>query len=390
MEFGTFRSQTRIVHGVGSSCRTGTEALELGMKKILILTDPIIRKVGCTKEIEVGLKDEGIPYIIYDHVSVDPGIEEVEHVVTLVQGEGIDGIIAVGGGSVICCAKAVALLLTNPGDLREFEGRFKADVPLFPLICVPTTAGSGSEVSPNFLISDKEKNWKMTFFGDYYAKLAILDPLLLKSLPSGPAINASLDALTHAIEAYLSNQSSLFSDALALQAASLIYKNIVESSLTDDIDAKHTVLIASTMANIACGNAGLTLVHAVTYGLPELEHGFACGVMLPYVMEFNRTACIERMADLAIAFGCEPYGKSKDELSIECIEKIKELYQKLSFVDQLPDKVDRNNISEIIEGTLNAPMIHFNIRQPSKSDIKLMIESAFDGWRGNEVEESVL
>lgn len=381
MSIGTFRSYTRILHGIGSSCRTGIEANNLGMKKVLLVTDPIIRKAGCTTEIEIGLQDEGIPYIIYDNVGIDPGTTEVEQGVKLVRKEGIDGIIAVGGGSVLCCAKGIALLLANPGDLREFEGRFKAAAPLFPLICLPTTAGSGSEVSPNFLISDKERNWKMTFFGEYYAKLAILDPLLLRSLPSGPAINASLDALTHAVEAYTSNQASLLSDAMALNAASTLYHNIVDASLTDSIDSKYSMLVASSMANIACGNAGLALVHATTYGLPELEHGYACGIMLPYVMEFNRPATVNKMANLAVAFGCSDHQKSKEQLSFECIDKLKELYEKLSFSDRLPSKLEGKNIEQIVEGILDAPMLKFNPRQPDRQDVQNMIEAAFIGYR---------
>lgn len=381
MAIGIFRSNTRIVHGIGSSYKAGKEAKQLGMDKVLIITDPIIRKAGCTKEIEISLKEEGIPYLVHDQVSVDPGIEQVELGVQLVQKEGITGLIAVGGGSVLCCAKGVALLLNNPGDLRDYEGRYKASAPLFPLIALPTTAGSGAEVSPNFLISDHERHWKMTLFGDYYPAVAILDPLLLRTLPSGPAMNASLDALTHAIEAYLSNQASMISDSLALHSAAKIYENIIASSLTDDMDAKYAVLVSSAMANMACGNAGLGLVHGVTYGMPDLEHGYACGIMLPFVMEYNRPACVDRMAQLAVAFGSEAKGKSNEELSFEAIHRVKELYKKLSFPDRLPEnKISRSQLFEIVNGTLNAPTIPLNIRQPTRPEMEQLIESAFEGW----------
>jgi len=297
---------TVIRHGYNSAAQVGAEVKRLRAKKVLIVSDKGVSGAGLLDPITQSLEGARVPFVVFDDVEVDPGTATVHKGVKLLQNEGCNIVVVVGGGSPVCAAKGIALVATNGGAITDYEGIGKYKRPPLPVIAIPTTAGAGSEVSPMFIITDESRNYKMSVGGPAcYPTVAILDPFLLRNIPFWPAVNAGLDALTHAVEACWTNLSTPFTDSIALGAISLMMENLAPMVLTGDLEAKNKQLLASTMANVACGNARLGLVHALSQplGAYHLAHGYANGIMLPYVMEFNLPACEEKLAAMAIAMG---------------------------------------------------------------------------------------
>jgi alcohol dehydrogenase len=251
------------------------------------------------------------------------------------------------------------------------------------VIGVPTTAGSGSEVSPTFLITNEEKNIKMAIGSDIgYPPTAILDPNLLRSLPARQAIWSGLDALSHAIESLCTNLSTPLTDAIALRAIQMMFQNLAPAAFTDNMEAKSKQLLASTMANIACGNAKLGLVHAFSFpfGNLHIPHGLACGLMLPFVMEFNLPACQEKFAEMAIAIGENP-NYSVDQLAYRAIERVKKLYKELSFPSRVTEKeVPKDKFDQIVKEAATQSQMRFNIRRANEKDLAWILEKAYQGF----------
>jgi alcohol dehydrogenase class IV len=220
----------------------------------------------------------------------------------------------------------------------------------------------------------------MTITGsDCYPDVAILDPTALISLPKNPAIYAGYDALVHACEAIHSLRASLITDTLAYSAIVTLMGSIARGTLTMDIHDKHTQLVGSTMANMACGNASLGLVHAMGTAMSEynLPHGYKNGILLPYIMEFNLPVCRKKYEHILYELGCD---SSRAEL---LIDKVKAMYIDTDFVDRLPaDKVPINAIPHLTEIVAKHPFPKFNIRKVTEFDIKEIYEKAFKGWKG--------
>jgi alcohol dehydrogenase len=292
--------------------------------------------------------------------------------------------VVVGGGSPVCAAKGIALLATNGGSIADYEGVGKYKHPPLPVIAIPTTAGAGSEVSATFIITDEKRNYKMAIGGSAcLPEVAILDPLLLRNIPFWPAVNAGMDALTHAVEACWTNHSTPLTDCIAYGSISLIMENLAPMVLTEDLEAKNKQLLGSTMANIACGNAKLGLVHALSQplGAYHLAHGYANGILLPFVMEFNLPACEEKLALMAIAMGEDRTGYTQGELAQRAIWRVKDLYLSLGFPNKLDEKeVDPKEIPEMVKRVMTRPQKKFNIRKSTEKDLTLLYEKAFQGW----------
>ena len=348
----TFYLPTKLVHGAGSTRETGKEFKALGSTKALVVTDKGVRGAGLVEGILGSLQDSGIPYAIFDEVEEDPGGATVAKGATLAVQEKCDGIVVVGGGSPICAGRGIGVVVTNGGKIRDYAGLNMASKPPLPLIAIPTTAGSGAEVSQFIVLKDEELHTKMVAGSPlYFPKVAILDPLLLQGLPFRQFVASGVDALGHAIEAYLTTLCTPITDAWALQAVGMIYHNLRPAATSDDLDAKEACLIGSTLANMACGNARLGLVHTMTTpleGMFKMAHGMAVGTLLPYVMEFNLPAAQERFADLAETMGEPAEGRSLTELAPAAITAIKRLYVDLGFPRKYTDaEFDRKAIPQV-------------------------------------------
>lgn len=331
-----FELPTRIRFGAGVVKSVGEEARSLGAEHILIITDPGIVKAGIVDRILEVLKEEGYKNTeIFDGVEPNPRDTTVHKAYELAKSLGTDLLISVGGGSSIDTAKAVGALLEHGGQIKDYEFT-DAEVltkPITPLIAVPTTVGTGSEVTCWSVITDTERHFKMTVGGHFaFPKVALVDPELVATLPAGIVASTGMDALTHAIEGYTANSSEPVSDAYGLYAIELIAGNLREAALTNSKTAKANMLLGSMMAGICFGSSNVAAVHSMAEalgGLYDTPHGIANAMLLPIVMEFNYVADYEKFSRIAIAMGEKADGCTKDELAHKAVLAVKKLNQDL-------------------------------------------------------------
>ena len=396
----SFYLPTKLVHGVNSVQETGKEFRNLGATKALVVTDKGVKSAGLVEGVIDSLKKIGIPYVIFEDVEEDPGGVTVGKGAEVASKEKCDGIVVIGGGSPICAGRGIGVVVTNGGKIKDYAGLNKASKPPLPLIAIPTTAGSGAEVSQFIILKDEEQHTKMVVGSPmYFPKVAILDPMLLRGLSFWQSVVSGIDALSHAIEAYFTTMTTPVTDPWALQAVRLIYENLRPAATSDDLDAKEACLIGSSIANMACGNARLGLTHAMTIpieGMFKVPHGVAIGIVLPHVMEFNLPAGLQRFAWLARAIGEPDAGRSLKDLAASAIAAIKSLFADLSFSRKFLDsQVDRKAIPQmakmIMEGLygvydpskeypLNAILPSVNIRKATMKNVIEIYEKSFEGW----------
>jgi alcohol dehydrogenase len=381
----SFHLPTKLVHGFNAVGQLGKEARRLGVTKALIVTDAGVKGAGLLDPGIKSLQSEGIPAIVFDEVEMDPGTKTVARGINLFRSEGCNGVVVVGGGSPMCAGKGIALVAANGGSIADFEGNEKYKVPPLPVIGIPTTAGAGSEVSSTFIITDEKRNYKMAIGG---AKVcpdtAILDPVLLLNIPFWPGVNAGMDALSHAVGACCTNEATPITDALALTSIGLMMKHLAAHVLTSDLESKNQQLIASVMANMACGNARLDLIHALSHplGSHHMPHGLANGILIPYVMEFNLPVCEDKFAQMALVMGESGTGMTVRELARKAIERVKSLFLEVGFPDRIPqDKVDKKDIPDMVKQAMTRPMTRFNRRKSTEKELTEIYLKAFEGWR---------
>jgi len=325
-----FRTTRRILFGSGAVEKIGTEAQLLKAKKVLIITDTGVIKAGLLGNIEKSLQAVGLPFVIFDGVEPDPRIEVVEKSVEKAKKEGIDLIIGFGGGSSLDIAKVTSIMITNTGKIDSFFGIDLVPNPGVPVILIPTTAGTGSEVTPIAILSDtKEKLKKGIVSPTLFPEVAILDPKLTIGLPPSVTAFTGMDALTHAIESYSSINATDLSDLLAYKAMELLSKNLrMAYAHGENLAARSCVLEGSLLAGIAFANAGVGAVHAFAYPLGgefHLAHGLTNTLMLPYVMRYNILGCPGKFAQMAKAFGERVEGISElvgAEIAVRFIERL--------------------------------------------------------------------
>ena len=284
-------------HGAGAVKEIATVIKSGNYKKVLVCSDPDLLKFGVTKKVTDVLDENGIPYDIYSDIKPNPTIENVTHGVEAFKASGADVIVAVGGGSSMDTAKAIGIIATNPefSDVRSLEGVAPTKHKSAPIIAVPTTAGTGSEVTAFSVITDHSRDYKLTVFSyELLPEYAILDPELLISAPASVAAACGIDAFIHAEEAYISTAASPFSDAMAEKAMELIGKNIRRFvARRTDLEAAEAMLTGSLFAGIAFSYARLGNVHAMSHPVSaffDVPHGVANAVLLPVIAEYNALA----------------------------------------------------------------------------------------------------
>jgi len=325
-----FRTTRRILFGPGAVEKIGVEAQLLKAKKVFIITDTGVIQAGLLGNIEKSLQAVGLPFVIFDGVEPDPRIEVVEKSVEKAKKEGIDLIIGFGGGSSLDIAKVTSIMITNTGKIDSFFGIDLVPNPGVPVILIPTTAGTGSEVTPIAILSDtKEKLKKGIVSPTLFPEVAILDPKLTIGLPPSVTAFTGMDALTHAIESYYSINATNLSDLLAFRAMELLSKNLrMAYAHGENLAARSCVLEGSLLAGIAFANAGVGAVHAFAYPLGgefHLAHGLTNTLMLPYVMRYNILGCPGKFAQMAKAFGERVEGISElvgAEIAVRFIERL--------------------------------------------------------------------
>lgn len=330
----TFQVVPEIIFGRGAVEKVGKEAKKRGGSKVLLISDEGIAKAGLLKKVEEPLAKEGLGVTIFDKVEPEPWVEIADEAAAIAKEKNCDLIIGVGGGSCMDIAKAAAVLATNEGKAKDYQGLNKVPKPGLTKIMVPTTAGTGSEVTFTAVLSNKEPKGKAGINSPYlFPELALLDPLLTLSAPPEITASTGMDALTHAIEAYTSLQATVITDAITLKAIELIAHNLRRAVAEgQNVEVRDNMLLGSLLAGIGLANAGVGAVHALAYplgGLYRIPHGVANGLMLPYVMEFNLEKSLEKFAQVARAMGEEIDGLSSNEAAQRAVEAVNKLSKEI-------------------------------------------------------------
>lgn len=319
-----------IIFGPNSLAQVGDSILRLGAKKVFVVTDPGLIEAGWINKTLEHLAEVNLDYEIWSQITANPKDFEISQGLEQYRKTNCDSVLAIGGGSPIDAAKAIALLATNPGEIKDYEGVDKITRPLPPMIAMSTTAGSGAEVSQFAIIVDSKRRSKMTIVSkSLIPDIAIIDPLFLMTKENSLTANTGLDALTHAIEAYTSIAATPLTDVMALKAIKLIGENLRPSVATrTNLQAKTHMAMASLQAGLAFSNAILGAVHALSHqigGHFDAAHGEINAILLPHIMEYNFLACQDKYVEIANALGVETNKLSKREAALMAIEEIRNL-----------------------------------------------------------------
>ena len=325
----TFSLPTKICFGAGSVSETAQYAQQLHMKKVMLVADQGVIRAGLTQEAEESLKAARIPYVIYDKIVPNPRDLHCEEGCMAAREAGVDGLIAIGGGSSMDTAKAIGVLLTHGGHIQDWCGAGKLKQKITPLIAIPTTAGTGSEVTPFAVVTDSQTHVKLNIFDTKAAPdIALVDPSMLMGLP-GPIMAATgIDALTHAVEAYTCKLAVPHTDAYAIYAVKLIARNLVRAVQERDAESCEAMMLGSTLAGIAFGYSDVAAVHCMAEALGgryDLPHGVANAILLPTVTAYNLSADYKKYAEIAEAMGLAETGKSTYETAEACVRGLEDL-----------------------------------------------------------------
>lgn len=351
-EFFQFRCPTKITYGTGLSRDFSAELDALGVERLFIITDQILYNAGLVTPIADGLIAGGKNVVgIFKEVPSDSGVKVIEAAAAAAVQAGSDAIIAIGGGSVLDTAKGANILVSLGGNLVEdYSGAQTIGQALKPLIAIPTTAGTGSEVTEAIVILDEATQTKLTFVDEHLLPtLAILDPQLTVSMPPKTTAATGMDALTHAVEAMASIQRGPMSDALALKAIALLHENLVTAVREPgNLDARGAMLVAATLAGIAFDHAKVGVVHAVAHTIGAMfhvHHGTANSIFLPYGMEYNFEEAYAAYAQMAPSFGIVDLGAPPEEKARKVIAAVRALRAELEASCGLPQSYSALNVT---------------------------------------------
>ena len=369
--------------GPGAVKEIGIEIKKLELTKLMLVTDQILVNIGVVKKVTDILDASGIKYVVYSSVEPNPTIENVSNGLEVYLANSCQGLISVGGGSPQDAAKAIGILATNGGNVVDYEGIGKSENKSVPIIAINTTAGTASEVTINYVITDEFRKIKMVVVDpNCLATIAVNDPELMIDKPAALTAATGMDALTHAIEAYTTKGSFRLSDTLALEAIKLISESL-ETAVNNgsDINARSKMAWASYIAGLSFSNCGLGIVHSMAHQLGSeynLPHGVANSILLPFVAAFNSKICEEKYAKIAEAMGKNIQGLSPAKASLEAIRAISEMAGKL----KIPKLADTDFRPEDVEKLSKQAMADVctggNPREVTIEDIKALYTYAYE------------
>ncbi|MGB6067216.1 MAG: iron-containing alcohol dehydrogenase [Desulfomonilaceae bacterium] len=335
-----------IIYGLGALCQIGQCAKRLGGERVMLVTDPGIVEAGWVDETIKHLEQEDLKYVLYDNVVTNPRDFQVQEGAQEYVQKKCDVIVAIGGGSPIDTAKGIAILVSNHGSIQEYEGCNRIIQPLPPMVCSPTTAGTGADVTQFAIITDTDRKMKMTILSRaIMPDISLIDPRLLQTKSPELMAATGMDALTHALEAYVSSLSWSMTDPHAIHAVELIAEHLVTAVKYKHIEALEGMSIACLEAGIAFSNAILGAVHALAHpvgGFYDIHHGVANVVLLPAVVRKNLEYSNEKYARVAAAMGAQTNGMTVTDAAISLLERIEKLIAELG----LPTKLSSLGISK--------------------------------------------
>ncbi|HSW13487.1 MAG TPA: iron-containing alcohol dehydrogenase [Solimonas sp.] len=337
-----------LFSGPGSSLQLCDHIAKTGVKKVLVVTDAMLIKLGLLNPMLARLKEKGVTTVIFDGVEPNPTIAQIETGLVLLKREGCSAILAVGGGSSIDAAKVIGARATNPHPIRWMAGLMRLLRGPLTLYAVPTTAGTGSEVTIAAVVSDPENTRKFAIMDPRLVPTAAaLDAQLMVGLPANITAATGMDALTHAVEAYISRNHMAATDIEALEATKLIMQNLPRAVSTGtDLEARNNMALASFKAGVAFTSAGVGYVHAIAHNYGayyHLPHGLANAIVMPYVLDYSKPECTARLAKLAEVSGLKQGGESDAQLADAFIAKIRAMNAEFG----IPTKVEKLKAKDI-------------------------------------------
>ena len=370
-----FQTTPRIIIGPGSLNQITTEIKRMGSQKVLIVTDSGLVATGIVDKLEGLLADAGLSVQRFDAVESDPRYQIAVQAAQFAKSSNAEVIVGIGGGSALDVAKTASILVTNKGTVESYFGIDLVERPGLPTLLVPTTAGTGSEVTPIAILSDEAEKLKKGIVSTYlFPRCAVLDPELTVGLPPNITAATGMDALIHAIEAFTSKNASSLTDMIAVEAMTLIAENIRKAfSDGENLEARSQMLEGSMLAGMAFANAGVTAVHAFAYPIGaefHIPHGIANSIMLIPVMEFNMMADFRKFALMAEIFGVQTDGLSDREAAYEAIEALRDLSEDLRLPGKLYEfGVKESDIPFLAQGVMKVTrLLANNPRQLTLSD----------------------
>ncbi|EEM84027.1 Iron-containing alcohol dehydrogenase [Bacillus thuringiensis serovar huazhongensis BGSC 4BD1] len=386
-EVSEFRMPKSVLYGRNSLEKLGEQSKKLG-KRAFIVTDTIMEKLGYVEKCMQQLNKKGITVSTYNKVDAEPTNIHVLEALSLCKEEKCDFIIGIGGGSCIDAAKAVAVLYTNGGEVEDYVQKdIEIENNPLPLIAIPTTSGTGSEVTSVAVITNKKTDVKMMMkHPSFIPKVAIIDPVLTSSLPPQITAATGIDALCHAIEAYISKFSQPLTDVLALSAIESIMKYLrIAYEDGRNMEAREAMMIASLQAGIAFSNASVTLVHGMSRpvgALFHVPHGISNAILLPTVLEFTKTSAVKRLAKIGRNLNKDLYSNSDEEVADYTLWEIKKLCYDLRIPNLKEYGIDEiefeNAISKMASDAIESGSPANNPRVPSYDEIKELYRECFN------------
>ncbi len=331
----------KLIEGEGAITQTAQVLTRMGGTKPLIVTDAILVKLGITKLLTDALDAQNISYVLFDDVTPDPTLPLIANGVQRYKQSGCDSLIALGGGSSMDCAKGIAAAAVKNVEVKKLIGLLRVRKALPPFIAIPTTAGTGSEATIVAVISDPDKKLKLTIIDpNLVPAVAILDPLLMKGLPANITAETGLDALTHAIESYISSYATKQTKAYSYDAVKRVFSYLPKAYLDgNDVEARRQMSIASFNAGVAFTRASIGYVHAIAHqmgGYYHIPHGLANAVILPHVLDFSFEKSLCQYAELAIAAGLSTRDDTQVEAAHKFVAGVKALNRTLNIQTGFP------------------------------------------------------
>ena len=368
--------------GAGALDLVGNYARKYGATKILVVTDPGVIKAGWTDKIVTTFNAIGIASVLYSDVSPNPRAEQVMAGADFYHSHSCDVIVGVGGGSPMDCAKGIGIVSTNKRHVLEFEGVDCVTIPGPPLICIPTTAGTAADVSPYAIITNSQERVKTAILSRAVVPdIALIDPLTTMTMDSYLTACTGLDALVHAIEAFVSIAHSHIMDLHALEAIRLVSKHLPEViAKPDDQGLRDKLMLGSLCAGLAFSNANLGAVHAMAHSLGgylDLPHGECNAILLEHVMSYNFDEAPERFVRVGQAMGLELEGKTTKEKRTAIIDEVRRLKVAVGISATLGDRgAKTTDVSELSRKAMNDLCLATNPRRPNQRDIEVLFEEA--------------
>lgn len=382
-DFFEFGIGTRVLYKLGLAVELGPVIEELGVQRPFIIADQGVVGAGLLDPVLTSLQQSFATVGVFTDVPANSSVAVVMEIAAAAAAADTDVIIAIGGGSPMDTAKAVRIVLTHGGHLLDYQGYNVIPSALIPMVAIPTTGGTGSEVTPFAVIRDEEQEMKLSFASRYLAPdIAVLDPLLTRSLPPMLTAATGIDALSHAVETFVSTENTPFSDGLALTAITMIGDSLRQAvQHGDDLEARGQMLMAACMAGMACANSYFGIIHALAHavgGRFHLHHGTAISIFMPHGMRFNSEFLPERYLRIAHALGVSASGRSEDEMVVLGIEAVAALARDCGLPMRLRDVgIPEDALPDLAATALIDGAIFHNPRVASEEDLFAILQAAW-------------